>query len=238
MRRHALHICTALLAFTVAFLTADSYENLAYALPLALLVFTPASLIAKLRAPTFDSHMLKVVALSLLLWIPLFALFMQFVPQSGLSDCTFDFAEEDAGAFRAAAKVAQDTAEEESAGNTVAGITAYSCGEADVYPTGLNPVWVGVVDRKAVAKPAPFYPPDAKAAHAEGTVAVSVLIDESGMVVWAQAISGHPLLRQPAMDAACYARFAPTLVVGPPLRASGVLTFDFVLKYPHALPSR
>ena len=230
MRRHALHICTALLAFTVAFLTVDSYENLAYALPLALLVFTSASLIERFPAPAFDYHRLKVAALTLLLWIPLFAVFLQFVPQNGFSDCVLDFDEEDARAFRSADEEAQDTAGRESGGNTVAGITAYSCGGTDVYPTGLNSVWVGVVDKKAVAKPAPFYPLDAKVAQVSGTVAVSVLIDESGRVVWAQAISGHPLLRQPAMDAACYARFVPTLVVGPPLRASGVLTYDFVLK--------
>jgi protein TonB len=85
------------------------------------------------------------------------------------------------------------------------------------------------LDRKAEVKPAPNYPPIAKAARAVGTVAVWVLIDESGRVVRSQAISGHPLLKQPAMQAACTARFSPLMADGPPVRVSGILTYQFML---------
>jgi protein TonB len=59
-------------------------------------------------------------------------------------------------------------------------------------------------------------------------VAVSVLVNESGKVIQAQALSGHALLRQSALDAACRARFHPTYIDGPPLRLSGILTYKFV----------
>ncbi|HEV2862690.1 MAG TPA: energy transducer TonB, partial [Pyrinomonadaceae bacterium] len=59
------------------------------------------------------------------------------------------------------------------------------------------------------------------------TVAVSVLIDTSGNVLQAQAISGHPLLRQEAAEAACRARFPPALIDGArPPAFGGILTYE------------
>ena len=228
MSHRALRISVALLAFTAAFLTADSYENLVLALPLALFVFTSVSLCEMYLVPALDSHRLKVAALTLLLWIPLFAVFLQLVPPP--VSCVPEFIEENPATSSAVDEEEHAIAAEEGDDYKATGITIFSCGGAEVYPSDIKSVWVGVVNKKAVAKPAPFYPPDAKSAHAEGTVAVSVLIDEAGMVVSAQALSGPLSLRQSAMDAACYARFAPTLASGPPVRASGVLTYEFVLK--------
>src|SRR3712207_8126518 len=54
---------------------------------------------------------------------------------------------------------------------------------------------------KAISKPQPAYPPIAKAARASGTVTVQILVDESGRVVSASAVSGHPLLQQAAVSA-------------------------------------
>ena len=62
---------------------------------------------------------------------------------------------------------------------------------------------------KAISLPKPAYPPIAKAAHASGTVVVQVTIDESGKVISAHAVSGHPLLQASAVQAAYGARFAP-----------------------------
>ena len=88
----------------------------------------------------------------------------------------------------------------------------------------------GVLDGKAVSKPAPPYPPAAKAARAAGTVTVQVTVDETGHVVSAQAVSGHPLLRPAAVEAARQARLAPTLLGGQPVKVTGVLTYNFVLE--------
>ena len=88
----------------------------------------------------------------------------------------------------------------------------------------------GVLNGKAISKPQPAYPPIAKAARASGTVTVQILVDESGRVVSANAVSGHPLLQQAAVSAARNARFSPTLLSGQPVKVSGVITYNFVLQ--------
>ena len=88
----------------------------------------------------------------------------------------------------------------------------------------------GVLNGKAISKPQPAYPPIAKAARASGTVTVQILVDESGRVVSASAVSGHPLLQQAAVAAARQARFSPTLLSGQPVKVSGVITYNFVLQ--------
>lgn len=85
----------------------------------------------------------------------------------------------------------------------------------------------GVLDGKAVSKPAAAYPPIAKAARASGTVTVQVLVGESGEVVSAKAVSGHPLLQQSAVDAARRAKFSPTFLSGQPVKVTGVVTYNF-----------
>jgi protein TonB len=86
----------------------------------------------------------------------------------------------------------------------------------------------GVLNGKATSLPKPAYPPAARAVRAGGSVAVQVLIDESGRVVSASAVSGHPLLRAAAVSAAQGARFSPTLLSGQPVKVSGVITYNFV----------
>ena len=86
----------------------------------------------------------------------------------------------------------------------------------------------GVVNGKATSLPKPPYPPAARAVHASGAVSVQVLIDESGRVVSASAVSGHPLLRQAAVSAAQQARFSPTVLSGQAVKVSGIITYNFV----------
>ena len=88
----------------------------------------------------------------------------------------------------------------------------------------------GVLNGKAISKPQPAYPPIAKAARASGTVTVQIVVDESGRVISASAVSGHPLLQQAAVAAARNARFSPTLLSGQPVKVSGVITYNFVLQ--------
>jgi periplasmic protein TonB len=85
----------------------------------------------------------------------------------------------------------------------------------------------GVLNGKATSLPAPVYPPAARAVRAGGAVTVQVLIDESGRVVSANAVSGHPMLRAAAVGAARSARFSPTLLSGQPVKVSGVITYNF-----------
>ena len=88
----------------------------------------------------------------------------------------------------------------------------------------------GILNGKAVSKPAPVYPPIAKAARAQGTVVVQVVVDEDGDVISANAVSGHPLLQQAAVAAARQAKFSPTRLNGTPVKVSGALTYNFVLE--------
>ena len=92
-----------------------------------------------------------------------------------------------------------------------------------------KPIMGGVLNGKAISKPQPVYPPIAKAARAQGTVVVQILVDEEGYVIAATAVSGHPLLQQAAVAAARQARFTPTLLEGQPVKVSGVITYNFVL---------
>ena len=59
-----------------------------------------------------------------------------------------------------------------------------------------------VLNGLALSLPKPPYPPIAKQAGAQGPVNVQVLIDETGKVVSAKAISGSPLLMHAAQQAA------------------------------------
>lgn len=90
------------------------------------------------------------------------------------------------------------------------------------------PISGGVLNGKAIVLPRPEYPAEAQAAGASGTVVVQVTIDESGMVISARAISGHPALRQAAVNAANQARFSPTSLMGEPMKVTGVITYNFV----------
>ena len=219
MRRHLLHIAAASLAFLVGFLTADSSKNLIYALPLSLLAFFVVKVLPRLE---IDLHFLMVVVMSLLLWAAGASAFLSHFSDGGGS-CVLEFTDE---SNHTPIDLNGD-AQLPPADQTLSEISNYSCGGADISPPVTNSVWAGVVDKKAITKPKPHYPPIAKAARAEGTVAVWVLVDESGRVLWSRAISGHPLLQQPAMKAACSARFSPVLVDGPPIRVSGILTYKF-----------
>lgn len=87
----------------------------------------------------------------------------------------------------------------------------------------------GVLDGKATSKPEPAYPAVARAAKASGMVVVQVIVDESGKVISAHAVSGHPLLQAAATAAAYQARFSPTLLSGRPVKVTGTLNYNFDL---------
>ena len=86
----------------------------------------------------------------------------------------------------------------------------------------------GVLNGKASSLPAPEYPVAARAVKASGAVNIQVTINEQGDIVSATAVSGHPLLRQAAEEAARKAKFAPTFLQGVPVSVTGVLVYNFV----------
>jgi TonB family protein len=87
----------------------------------------------------------------------------------------------------------------------------------------------GVLQGKAIKKVQPPYPPIAKAARASGAVQVQVTISETGEVIEASVVSGHPLLRDAALQAARRWMFQPTELSAVPVKVQGILTFNFTL---------
>lgn len=85
-----------------------------------------------------------------------------------------------------------------------------------------------VMNGEATSLPQPIYPAAARAVKAQGVVNVQVLIDQKGNVESAQAVSGHPLLRRSAEDAAFRARFKPTSLDGQNAKLTGVIVYKFI----------
>jgi TonB family protein len=87
----------------------------------------------------------------------------------------------------------------------------------------------GVLQTSATRRVEPTYPPLAKTARVSGAVVVEVTVDEAGNVISARAISGHPLLKDAAVNAARGWKFTPTQLSGVPVKVIGTITFDFRL---------
>ena len=97
-------------------------------------------------------------------------------------------------------------------------------------PTPVRIVKISrVLNSEAKLLPKPTYPRMAVQIHLQGTVAVQVVIDETGKVVSAKAVSGHPILVPEAVRAAMGARFSPTIIGDQAVKISGVITYNFVL---------
>jgi TonB family protein len=88
----------------------------------------------------------------------------------------------------------------------------------------------GVITSQAIFLPKPTYSQIAKQLRIQGNVSVQVLIDETGKVISAKAVSGHPFLTIEAQKAALQARFSPTLLGDRPVKVSGVITYNFVMQ--------
>ncbi len=215
MRRNILHFALALFTFALGFLISGNYEGMPDVLIIAPLIFIAMKAITSLG---ISLHYVKVAALTLLIWTPIAIVTFNAMP---LTHGTCEMPGRPASDFAWATAVQEETVNSVQAGD-------YSCYDnLRVVPSLDNPIWVGVVDKKAVRKPPPSYAPTFRSAKVRGVAAVSVLVDTDGRVVWAQSISGHTYLRQAAREAACRARFTPTFVDGPLIYASGILTYEF-----------
>jgi TonB family protein len=95
-------------------------------------------------------------------------------------------------------------------------------------PKPKKTVTKGVVNGMAKNLPKPEYSAAARAVNAQGKVDVQVTIDESGHVISANAVSGHPLLRSAAESAARRASFSTTYLSDTPVRVTGVIVYNFI----------
>lgn len=122
-----------------------------------------------------------------------------------------------------------------SSGSGIGSGTGTGQGSGSGYGSGSPPppskapmiISGGVMNGKATSLPKPAYPAAARAVKASGAVSIQVTIDESGKVISAVPVSGHPLLRASAAQAASAATFTPTMLSGAPTKVSGVITYNF-----------
>jgi len=94
-----------------------------------------------------------------------------------------------------------------------------------VPPSNVN---VGIMNSRAVNLVKPAYPPNAKQVNAAGQVTVQIAVDEEGNVLSAKAVSGHPLLRPAAENAARQSRFNPVKINDRAVKASGLVVYNFI----------
>ena len=87
----------------------------------------------------------------------------------------------------------------------------------------------GVLQGRVKFLARPDYPAGARANRTSGAVPVSVLVGLDGKVIAASALGGHPLLQEPAVDAACRSSIEPIQIPEPSIKVSGVITFNFVV---------
>jgi len=92
---------------------------------------------------------------------------------------------------------------------------------------GTNRVPGGNLAASAIKREDATYPPLARSAKVTGAVVVEITVDERGDVVSANAVSGHPLLKDSAVAAARKWKFTPKMVGGVAVKTVGTITFNF-----------
>ncbi|CAN5469247.1 hypothetical protein BH10ACI1_BH10ACI1_29080 [soil metagenome] len=76
----------------------------------------------------------------------------------------------------------------------------------------------------------PYYPKEAKRFNFGGQVKLETIVDETGKVVYAKAISGKPFLRQAAKQAAIFSRYQPKVTCDDkPIKFRWTITYNFIL---------
>jgi periplasmic protein TonB len=98
-------------------------------------------------------------------------------------------------------------------------------------PKPAGPLIVGgrVQAAKLIRQPQPQYPQIARQARISGTVELAAIIGEDGHIQELHVVSGHPLLRQAALDAVKQWVYQPTLLNEQPVKVSTTIDVIFSL---------
>lgn len=91
------------------------------------------------------------------------------------------------------------------------------------------PVFQGISGGTPDRSVNPVYPPEALALRLEGTVVLSVVIDESGSVQILKTLNGDPILARAAIDAVRQWHYHPYLLNGQPVKREAKITLTFKL---------
>jgi TonB family protein len=98
-------------------------------------------------------------------------------------------------------------------------------------PPGTKEIPGGLLNGKAIFKPQPEYPLIAMQNRIQGIVTVQILVDETGKVIEARAISSPDRALGHASEVAARgARFTPTLISGVPVKVTGIITYRYILQ--------
>jgi TonB family protein len=87
-------------------------------------------------------------------------------------------------------------------------------------------VKLGMIDLRAVAKPAPDYPSFARIADLRSRMLIEVLVNEQGSVENARVLSGHPIMANACVAAARKAKFTPVWIAQRAVRFAGILSYE------------
>jgi protein TonB len=102
----------------------------------------------------------------------------------------------------------------------------------DVVKPPETPVLVGgdVQAAKAIRRVLPIYPQSAQQLRIAGTVRLLGIIAKDGTIQRLQVLSGHPLLRQAAIDAVSQWVYRPTILNGQPVEVEAPIDVIFNLR--------
>jgi TonB family protein len=113
-------------------------------------------------------------------------------------------------------------------------VSAASTGpQAPAAPDAQSPdagpmrVSSGTMAGNLISRPDPVYPPEAKAAHVQGTVVLHALISKTGAIQSLNVVSGPDMLRKSAIDAVSRWTYKPYLLNGEPREVDTVITVHF-----------
>lgn len=112
--------------------------------------------------------------------------------------------------------------------STAANTNNSAAGSATTASAAPDSIDLGTLsEANAVRLVKPMYSSLALKSNITGRVTVKVTIDEEGNVTSAKAIDGHQLLRQSSEDAARRSKFKPAMHDGKPIKATGVITYNY-----------
>lgn len=103
-----------------------------------------------------------------------------------------------------------------------------TCARLVERPKNYRPISAGVVNGKALYLAKPNYPHSARELRVRGQIQVSILIDPCGCVAEASALSGHPMLRTSAIQAAKNSLFSPVVIGDAAVWVHGVIVYNFL----------
>ena len=92
---------------------------------------------------------------------------------------------------------------------------------------GTMKVSQGVSQGLLIKRVQPIYPPNALAAHTEGSVEIEATVNKEGIVVHPKVLKGNPLLARAALDAVRQWRYKPYYLNGQPVEIQTQITVKF-----------